>query len=86
MAETRADRTMRGDRPGMSGGEAAPWAAVLRAAFPRWGILHDPFAGVWVAVRGRTRIEVAPTPAALYERLKSGDFRHAVRHNADHGR
>lgn len=26
---------------------------LLREQFPTWGILHDPFAERWVAVRGR---------------------------------
>lgn len=45
------------------------WLARLRQEFPHWGFLVDPFRGVWVGVRGRARIEVAPTAIELYDRL-----------------
>jgi hypothetical protein len=47
------------------------WLGRLRAEFPEWGFLFDPFAGVWVGVRGRWRTEVAVTGIELYERLKA---------------
>ncbi|MEV5710043.1 hypothetical protein [Actinoallomurus sp. NPDC052274] len=50
------------------------WLARLRAEFPRWGILFDPWRSTWVAVRGRRDIEVAPTAIALQDALAARDF------------
>lgn len=40
----------------------------LRAKFPAWGILHDPFRHRWIAVRGHQQI-VAETAEELGRRL-----------------
>ncbi len=40
--------------------QAAEQARRLRARFPRWGILFDPLEGVWLAVRGRRTLWIAP--------------------------
>jgi hypothetical protein len=49
--------------------DAGMWLARLRAEFPRWGVLFDPWRSSWVAVRGRHQIEVAPTAIALRDAL-----------------
>ncbi|HKB30272.1 MAG TPA: hypothetical protein VKD26_05480 [Streptosporangiaceae bacterium] len=49
---------------------AASYAAILRAALPGWGVWWDPFALMWVAVRGRSGTPViASTPAGLLHRV-----------------
>jgi hypothetical protein len=48
------------------------WLARLRRDFPDWAFLFDPWASVWMAVRGRYRIEIATTANALHESLKDG--------------
>lgn len=73
VPETRADRPLHSRRRDPYRPDVETLLAPLRSAFPQWGIIHDPFTGLWIAVRGRTRIEVAPTAAALYERLESSD-------------
>ena len=50
--------------------DPADWLARLRRDFPHWGFLH-PRASVWVAVRGRDRIEVARTPNALHQLVEA---------------
>jgi hypothetical protein len=45
------------------------WLARLRRDFPDWAFLFDPWAGVWIAVQGRHRIEMAVTANALHESL-----------------
>src|SRR5690242_8407048 len=50
--------------------DTALWLARLRGEFPYWGILHDPFAHAWIAVRGRTRMEVARTAFELRDHLR----------------
>lgn len=45
------------------------WLARLRRDFPDWAFLFDPWAGVWMAVQGRYRIEMAATATALHESL-----------------
>ena len=50
--------------------QVAGQAALLRAALPGWGVWWDPFALVWVAVRGRHDPPVtASTPARLLHRI-----------------
>jgi hypothetical protein len=51
--------------------DPADWLARLRRNVPNWGFLHDPRASVWVAVRGRDRIEVALTPNALHQLMEA---------------
>jgi hypothetical protein len=46
----------------------AMWLRRLRQEFPQWGVLHDPFRGRWLGVRGRVLVE-APTAQELWERL-----------------
>jgi len=43
----------------------------LRARFPRWGILFDPLAGVWVAVRGKRMLVAASSPEKLTEQVEA---------------
>lgn len=56
---------------GSSGSETDPvqWLARLRRDFPAWAFLFDPWAGIWVAVQGRYRMEIAATANALHESL-----------------
>ncbi|GAA4632289.1 hypothetical protein GCM10023196_065090 [Actinoallomurus vinaceus] len=68
-AETRIDQECLVRRADPHGTDATPWLARLRREFPRWGFIHDPFARVWIAVRGRDRTEVAATAFELRERL-----------------
>lgn len=51
------------------------WLARLRRDFPDWAFLFDPWACVWLAVRGRYQIEIAVTANALHESLRDGDAR-----------
>jgi hypothetical protein len=51
------------------------WLALLRRDFPDWAFLFDPWAGVWMAVQGRYRIEIAATANALHESLRDGSRR-----------
>jgi hypothetical protein len=51
------------------------WLARLRRDFPDWAFLFDPWARVWMAVRGRYRIEIAVTADALHESLRDGRAR-----------
>lgn len=50
--------------------DPADWLAGLRRDFSQWGFPH-PRASVWVAVRGRDRIEIARTPSALHQLMKA---------------
>ncbi|GAB3965111.1 hypothetical protein GCM10029978_027120 [Actinoallomurus acanthiterrae] len=68
-AETRVDQLGFVPRADPYGTDAGPWLARLRWEFPHWGFIHDPFAHVWIAVRGRGRTEVAGTAFELRERL-----------------
>lgn len=43
--------------------------STLRAQFPTWGIVHDPFRQHWIAVRGQQQQVVAKTAADLREQL-----------------
>ncbi len=43
----------------------------LRARFPRWGILFDPLASVWVAVRGKRTLVAASSPEKLTEQVEA---------------
>ncbi|MFC0037286.1 hypothetical protein [Actinomadura rayongensis] len=47
------------------------WLARLRRDFPHWAFMYDPLASVWVAVRGRARIEVARNPEQLHVLMQS---------------
>ena len=51
------------------------WLARLRRDFPDWAFLFDPWASVWMAVRGRYQIEIAVTANALHESLSDGHAR-----------
>jgi hypothetical protein len=59
---------------GSYGSTADPvlWLARLRRDFPDWAFLFDPWACLWMAVRGRYRIEIAVTANALHESLRDG--------------
>ena len=46
-----------------------PGLQFLRAAFPHWAFLYDPFAFRWVAVLGKHLTLSAGTPEELAERL-----------------
>ncbi|MCO6007104.1 hypothetical protein NE236_19160 [Actinoallomurus purpureus] len=70
-ADTRIDQEVALPRGDPSRTDSAPWLARLRREFPHWGFLHDPFAHAWIAVQGRTRIEVARTAFELHDRLIS---------------
>lgn len=41
----------------------------LRATFPRWGILYNPFAYQWIALRTRYPTLSADTPEDLARRI-----------------
>jgi hypothetical protein len=56
------------------GAGTGSWLARLRADFPRWGILFDPWRSTWIAVRGRHDIEVASTAIALHDALTARGF------------
>jgi hypothetical protein len=71
-AETRVDQGCFARRTDPYGTDAGPRLARLRGEFPHWGFIHDPFARVWIAVRGRGRTEVAATAFELRERLTAG--------------
>jgi hypothetical protein len=43
----------------------------LRAMFPRWGILFDPLASVWIAVRGKRTLVAASSPEKLTEQVQA---------------
>jgi hypothetical protein len=43
----------------------------LRARFPRWGIMFDPLASVWVAVRGKRTLVAASSPEKLTEQVEA---------------
>jgi hypothetical protein len=51
--------------------QAANQTRMLRARFPRWGILFDPLESVWVAVRGKKTLVAASSPEALGERVEA---------------
>lgn len=51
--------------------QAAEQARMLRARFPRWGILFDPLESIWVAVRGKRMLVAASNPEALTERVEA---------------
>lgn len=65
VAETRIDDGPLGAGPRTPGFDPAVGLARLRAEFPGWGFLFDPWAAAWVAVRGRRHIHVARSVAAL---------------------
>ncbi|MGH3319506.1 MAG: hypothetical protein ACRDN9_04885 [Streptosporangiaceae bacterium] len=52
--------------------------AALRAAFPRWGVVHDVFARRFVAVCGRHEVVVAGDPAELRTLLLERAARQSV--------
>ncbi|MEV5708558.1 hypothetical protein [Actinoallomurus sp. NPDC052274] len=68
--DTRVDQkpVFPGEGPG--GTDPALWLARLRREVPHWGILHDPFAPAWIAVRGRAHLEVTRTAFELRDRLR----------------
>jgi hypothetical protein len=43
----------------------------LRARFPRWGILFDPLASVWVAVCGKRTLVAASSLEKLTEQVEA---------------
>jgi hypothetical protein len=45
--------------------DPAPGLKRLRATFPDWGFLYDPFAFRWIAVHGQRTIITADTPEDL---------------------
>lgn len=46
--------------------QIAEYTAILRASLPGWGVVWDPSAEEWIAVRGKDAAPVtAPTPAKL---------------------
>ncbi|MCO5993739.1 hypothetical protein [Actinoallomurus rhizosphaericola] len=45
------------------------WLHRLRREFPEWVALFDPFASVWVAVRGRREYVTGATAHELRDRL-----------------
>jgi hypothetical protein len=45
--------------------DAASGLKLLRATFPDWGFLYDPFAFRWIAVRGQRATITADTPEDL---------------------
>jgi hypothetical protein len=57
---------------------AADETRMLRARFPRWGILFDPLESVWVAVRGKKTLVAASSPEALGERVEAAARGEAV--------
>lgn len=65
LSDTRVDQPLA--RPYEA--DAAMWLARLRAEFPRWGFLFDPWRRSWIAVRGRHQIEVARTAIELRDVL-----------------
>ncbi|GAA0372652.1 hypothetical protein GCM10010151_73260 [Actinoallomurus spadix] len=69
--DTRVDHEPGPRRGDLGGTDPALWLARLRREFPRWGILHDPFAPAWIAVRGRAQMEVTRTAFELRDRLRS---------------
>jgi hypothetical protein len=44
---------------------------ILRAKFPRWGILFDPLESVWVAVRGKRTLVAASSPEKLTQQVEA---------------
>lgn len=48
--------------------ETAPFVSKLRAEFPRWGVLHDPFGNIWWAVHHQQTLR-AGDGIALREQL-----------------
>ncbi|MEV5754900.1 hypothetical protein AB0L00_44465 [Actinoallomurus sp. NPDC052308] len=69
--DTRVDQKAVFPRGDPGGTDPALWLARLRREFPHWGILHDPFASAWIAVRGRAHLEVTRTAFELRDRLRS---------------
>lgn len=43
----------------------------LRARFPRWGIMFDPVARMWVAVRGKRTLVAASSPEKLTAQVEA---------------
>ena len=54
--------------------QISEWAGRLRAALPAWGVIYDADFSIWVAVRGRSRLVVASTPAKLFRRAVAADI------------
>jgi hypothetical protein len=50
---------------------AADDTRMLRARFPRWGILFDPLERVWVAVCGKRTLVAASSPEKLTEQVEA---------------
>ena len=44
---------------------------MLRARFPRWGILFDPLSSVWVAVSGKRTLVAASSPEKLSQQVEA---------------
>ena len=51
--------------------QAADDARMLRARFPRWGILFDPLQSMWIAVRGKRTLVAASSPQKLTEQVEA---------------
>lgn len=66
---TRVDRVVRGRAPDSVWEVRWVWLHRLRREFPGWVALFDPFASVWVAVRGRQECVTAATAYELRDRL-----------------
>ena len=60
--------------------QISEWAGRLRAALPAWGVIYDADFGIWVAVRGRSKLVVASTPAKLFRRAVAADLMSTADH------
>ncbi|MEV5748556.1 hypothetical protein AB0L00_12120 [Actinoallomurus sp. NPDC052308] len=68
-AVTRVDRVAFGRAPDPVWEARWVWLHRLRREFPGWIALFDPFASVWVAVRGRQGYVTGATAYELRDRL-----------------
>jgi hypothetical protein len=51
--------------------QAADDTRMLRARYPRWGILFDPLESVWIAVFGKRTLVAASSPEKLTEQMEA---------------
>ncbi|GAA4628380.1 hypothetical protein GCM10023196_044450 [Actinoallomurus vinaceus] len=68
---TRVDQVAFGRAPDPVWETRWVWLDRLRREFPGWVALFDPFASVWVAVRGREAYVTGATAYELRDRLES---------------
>lgn len=71
-ADTQIDQPSLWAGSSVAASDAVATLARLRADFPHWAFLYDPWAYAWIGVRGKLRIEVTASASELREAILTG--------------